>query len=177
MQITKWEERTASQIYWTGELRELVFRNEKTASRPVHSCVQVTSPLLGLCPHTNYSWTLQSLRSLSSPDFVFPEGNKCQSMIFLSLSKKSPNRTKQQGTSKNWALLSWVESQARTGGGLNSWKLISSSSDFLVPMGCNTLSISFAHSLWLMAVCTVTVFCWADKMPIKIMLQFLGEAT
>lgn len=44
-------------------------------------------------------------------------------------------------------------------------------------MGCNALRISFAHSLWLMTVCTVTVCCYADKMPVKITLGFLGEAT
>lgn len=44
-------------------------------------------------------------------------------------------------------------------------------------MGCNARRISFAHSLWLMTVCTVTVCCYADKMPVKTMLGVWGETT
>lgn len=43
-------------------------------------------------------------------------------------------------------------------------------------MGCSAPGISFAHSLWLMTVCTVTVCCYADRMPVETLLGVLGEA-
>lgn len=98
-------------------------------------------------------------------------------MIFLSPSEKSPNRNQTTRHKLKSSPIIMDRKLGQTDSGLSCWKPISSSSDFLVPMGCNALRISFAYRLWLMTVCAVTVCCYADQMPVKTMAQILGVAT
>lgn len=121
-----------------------------------------------------------SLRSLSSSGTALSEGKgkkKANPWFFFHPGKKPFHRNQTTGPKQDSRPVIMGGSWAKTGWGLSCWKPISSSSDFLAPRGCNTLRISFAHSLRLMTVCTVTIGCYADRKPVTTMLGVLGAAT